>query len=107
MVHEAFEMTRCPGSSTWWLTPYTIVASTSLPPGAEMITFFAPPSRWAPAAALLVKRPVLSMTTSTPSSPHGSFAGSRSASTRMRSPLTTIAPSSTSTVPGKRPCTVS
>ena len=26
-----------------WLTPNTTVASTSLPPGAEMMTFFAPP----------------------------------------------------------------
>ena len=33
-----------------------------MPPGAEMITFFAPPFRCAPAFALLVNRPVHSST---------------------------------------------
>jgi hypothetical protein len=73
-----------------WLTPKTMVPSTSLPPGAEMMTFFAPPFRWAEAFSLVVKKPVHSITTSTPSSPHGSSAGLRLASTRMRSPLTTM-----------------
>ena len=79
----------------------------SLPPGAEMITFLAPPARCAPAFSLLVKRPVHSITTSTPSSPQGSFAGSRWERTRIRSPLTTSESPSTATVPANLPCTVS
>ena len=43
VVHEAFEMTVMSLRNTSWLTPYTTVASTSLPPGAEMTTFLAPP----------------------------------------------------------------
>ena len=53
-----------------------MVASTSLSPGAEMITRFAPAAMCAEAFALLVKRPVHSRTTSTPSSFHGSCDGS-------------------------------
>ncbi len=41
-----------------WLTPYTMVASTSLPPGAEMMTFFAPPSMCLPAASRVRNSPV-------------------------------------------------
>ena len=36
--HEAFEITVWLAFSVFWFTPKTIVASTSLPPGAEMIT---------------------------------------------------------------------
>src|SRR5215469_9602020 len=72
-----------------------------------MMTRFAPPFRWALAFALLVNSPVLSKTYCTPSSPHGSFAGSRSASTLIRSPFTTIASPSTFTSPSNLPCTVS
>jgi len=43
VVHDAFEMTVSVDFSTEWFTPNTTVASTSLPPGAEMMTFFAPP----------------------------------------------------------------
>ena len=91
-----------------------MVASTSLPPGAEMITFFAPPCRCADAFSLVVKRPVHSSTTSTPSSFHGSSAGLRTASTLIRSPPrpsllaeTIIASPSTATLPGNGPCAVS
>ena len=50
--------------------------------GAEIITFLAPPlSMCARALAASVNRPVDSTTTSTPRSRHGSFPGSRSAST--------------------------
>ena len=63
--------------------------------GAEMMTFFAPASRWARAVGPVVNRPVDSITTSTPRSRHGSLAGSRSARilidlspTRMLSPDT-------------------
>src|SRR2546422_6969880 len=67
-----------------------MVRSTSLSPGAEMITFLAPACRCAPALALLVNSPVHSSTTSMPSCFHGSFAGSRPDTTRMRSSLTTM-----------------
>ena len=86
----------------------------SLPPGAEMMTFLAPPFRCADAFAFVVKRPVHSSTTSTPSSFHGSSAGLRTASTLMRSPPfpplsadTIIESPSTLTEPGNGPCAVS
>jgi len=50
---------------------------------AEMMTFFAPALRCWPALSRVVNRPVDSMTTSTFSSPQGSSAGLRSASTLM------------------------
>src|SRR3954469_9937427 len=100
VVHDAFEITVCAALSVLWLTPMTMVASTSLPPGAEMMTFFAPADRWADAFSLLVKRPVHSSTTSTLRSFHGSSAGLRLAHTWMRSPLTISASPSTATVPG-------
>ncbi len=78
-----------------------MVASTSSPPGAEINTFLAPAARCADALALLVKRPVHSSTKSTPSSPQGSFEGSRCAITRMRSPFTTMASPSTCTSPAE------
>src|SRR5271155_2206687 len=76
VVQEAFEMTVWVDFSTPWLTPYTTVASTSSPPGAEITTFFAPAAMCADALALLVNRPVHSSTKSTPSSPQGSLDGS-------------------------------
>ncbi len=75
--------------------------------GAEMMTLLAPASRCAAALARSVKRPVDSMTTSAPSSRHGSLAGSVSAVTRTRLPSMTSASSSTSTVPGYTPWTES
>ncbi len=76
-----------------WFTPMTNVPSSFLP-GAEMMTFLAPLSRCALAFVASVKKPVDSITMSAPSSPHGRFAGSRSASARMRWPLTVIDSSS-------------
>ena len=67
VVHEALEITVSASFSALWLTPKTTVRSTSFSPGAEMITLRAPACRCAPAFALLVKRPVHSSTTSTPS----------------------------------------
>ena len=59
----------------------TIVMSSPVA-GAEMMTFLAPPaSTCLRASAALVKKPVDSMTMSTPRSSHGSAAGSRSDST--------------------------
>ena len=75
--------------------------------GAEMMTFCAPASRCFAAAARSVKCPVDSMTTSAPSSFHGSTAGSVSAVTRTLRPSMTSASSWISTTPGKTPCTES
>ncbi len=61
--------------------------------GAEITTFFAPPARCLAAFSRSVKRPVDSSTTSTPSSPHGSTAGSVSASTFSSRPSISIASS--------------
>ena len=83
VVHEALETTTWrAGSNVSSLTPTTNVASASVA-GAEMITRLAPPSRWAAAASRAVNSPVDSTTTSTPSSPHGSALGSRSARTSI------------------------
>src|ERR1700761_432332 len=79
VVQEALEMIEwAAGSYLASLTPITMVMSSSLA-GAEMITFLAPPARWALAAGPVTKRPVDSITMSTPRSPQGRLAGSRSA----------------------------
>ena len=84
-----------------------MVASTVSLAGAEIITFLAPPFKCRLAFSRVVNRPVHSNTTSTFNSPQGSLAGSRSASTRILSPLTTMYSPSTSTLPGNLPCAVS
>src|SRR3954469_17478225 len=108
VVHDALEM-------TWWLsgsyassklTPSATVTSGSVA-GAEMITFSAPASRCLAASSRLVNRPVDSITTCTPRSPHGSAPGSRSESTLTSRPSTTSEPSCSTTSPGKRPNTES
>ena len=71
--------------------------------GAEMTTFFAPASRCFCAPSRLVKNPVDSRTTSTPSSPHGSAAGSRSESIFICSPPALMTPSPSDTSPGNGP----
>ena len=107
VVQEAFEMTVSEDFKILWLTPNTTVASTSLPPGAEMMTFFAPLLICAEAFSLEVKNPVHSNTTSTPNSPQGMSAGLRCAKTRILSQLTIMLSPSTTTVPGNFPCAVS
>ena len=107
VVQEALEITVSDDFNTLWLTPNTTVASTSLPPGAEMMTFLAPPFICAEAFSLVVKKPVHSNTTSTPNSPQGMSAGLRCAKTRILSPLTIMLSPSTTTVPGNFPCAVS
>src|SRR3954471_21316023 len=72
-----------------------------------MITFEAPAARCFEAPSRLVKKPVDSSTTSAPRSFHGRLAGSRSASTRISSPFTTMPASDASTWPLKRPSTES
>ena len=107
VVHEAFDTTTwMAGSNSWSFTPMTKVASASLE-GAEMMTRRAPPSRWPAASAREVKRPVDSMTTSTPISSQGSAFGSRSARTRIRAPSTTMMSPSVVISPSKRPWVVS
>src|SRR6201994_5141897 len=79
VVQEALEMIAWFAASYLSsLTPITIVMSSSLA-GAEMITFLAPPARWALAAGPVTNRPVDSITMSPPRSPQGRLAGSRSA----------------------------
>ena len=75
VVHDALETTKSrAGSKVSSLTPTTKVASASLA-GAEMITRRAPALMWAAALSRLVRRPVLSITTSMPSSRQGSSSG--------------------------------
>jgi hypothetical protein len=71
----------------------TIVMSSFLA-GAEMRTFLAPPSMWALALVASVKKPVDSMTMSTPDLAPGRFAGSRSAKTLIVLPSTVMESSS-------------
>ena len=84
----------------------TMVMSSSLA-GAEMITFFAPPAMCAFAAGPVTKRPVDSITMSTPRSPQGRLAGSRSARILIGLSPTTIVSPSTETGLSNRPATVS
>ena len=62
VVHDALEMMFWLPSYMSSLTPSTMVMSSSVA-GAEMITFFAPASRWPLAFVALVKMPVDSTTT--------------------------------------------
>ena len=71
--------------------------------GALMITFFAPASMCALAFVASVKMPVLSRTMSTPRSPHGSAAGSRSARILISRPSMMIERSPARTSPGYAP----
>ena len=103
VVQEAFEMMWC-SSLLYWssFTPMTMVMSSFLA-GAEMTTFLAPASRCALALVPSVKKPVDSTTTSTPSSPQGRLAGSRSESTLTAWPSATNPSSVTSTFSKARP----
>jgi hypothetical protein len=89
------------GSYLSSLTPITIVMSSSLA-GAEMMTFFAPASGVRPPVGPVVNRPVDSITTSTPRSPQGSLAGSRSARILIDLSPTRIVSPDTDTSCGKR-----
>lgn len=94
------------GSYLSWLTPITMVMSSSLA-GAEMRTFFAPPAMCFSASAFFVKMPVDSITMSTPSSPHGMSAGLRSDRTLMVLPSTVMVSSVCETSALRRPRMVS
>ena len=102
VVHEALEMISWSAWMAPSLTPITTVMSAPLA-GAEMTTFLAPASIWARALSASVKNPVDSSTTSTPKSPQGRLAGSRSAKMRIALPLTTKSSPATSISPAKRP----
>ena len=68
--------------------------------GAEIRTLRAPASRCFCAPSRSRNFPVDSITTSTPRSAHGRFAGSRSLKTCISSPSMTMPPSEAETSPG-------
>merc|ERR1719327_945245 len=108
VVHEAHETTSIEaGSYSSWLTPTTRVGVSASLAGAEMITFLAPPSTCFMQPSVVVNAPVDSQTYSTPVLLHGISVGSRVAERVMSRPLTLRPPSVNSTVPSKRPWTVS
>src|SRR5215218_2894498 len=103
VVQDALLMIVCEPSYRSSLTPMTIVRSSPVA-GAEMTTFLAPPaSTCLRASSALVKKPVDSMTTSTPRSPQGRFAGSRSDSTFMVLPPILMPSPSAATSSGSLP----
>merc|ERR1719236_396842 len=71
------------------------------------MTFFAPPSMCLVQPSVVRKAPVDSQTYSTPVDFHGISVGSRVEERETLRPLILSPPSTTSTVPGKRPCTES
>ena len=94
VVQDALLMMWCLlGSYAESLTPRTTVKS-SFFAGAETMTFCAPASMCALALVASVKKPVDSMTTSAPSSFHGSEPGSRSSRARILRPPTMMFSSS-------------
>merc|ERR1719161_2452633 len=107
VVHEAQEITFISVLYSSVLTPTTIVGVSASFAGAEMMTFFAPPSTCFKQPSVVVKAPVDSQTYSTPVSFHGISVGSRVAERVMSRPLTLRPLSVSSTVPSKRPWTVS
>merc|ERR1719253_2290356 len=107
VVHDAHETTAMDVSYSSWLTPTTSVGVSASLAGAEMMTFLAPPSMCFMQSGVVVKAPVDSQTYSTPVDFHGISVGSRVAERVTVMPLMLRPPSTTSQVPGKRPCTVS
>merc|ERR1719333_849223 len=107
VVHEAQETTFIEVLYSSVLTPTTMVGVSASLAGAEMITFFAPPSMCFMQPSVVVKAPVDSQTYSTPALLHGISVGSRVAERVTSRPLILRPPSVISTVPSKRPWTVS
>merc|ERR1719454_1469944 len=104
VVHDAHETTAIDaGSYSSVLTPTTMVGVSASLAGAEMMTFFAPPSICFMHPSVVVKAPVDSHTYSTPALDHGISVGSRVAERVTGRPLITRPVSESSTVPGKRP----
>merc|ERR1719217_334338 len=77
VVHDALDSTLMSLVYVVWLTPMTNMGASA--EGAEMMTFLAPPWRWAEAFSMVVKMPVDSQTMSAPDAPHGTSVGERSA----------------------------
>src|ERR1700712_4086383 len=75
VVQDAQEIIVSLPSRIVWLTLNTTVLRSPVA-GAEITTLLAPAFRWAAAFALSVKKPVLSITTSTSCCPQGICAGS-------------------------------
>src|SRR3974377_2527323 len=106
VVQEPLETTLWSLRSLSWLTPYPTVRP---PPsaGADTSTRLAPAVRCAEAFSFDVKMPQHSIATSTPSSFHGSVAGSLMAVTLIALLPTLMVSPLTVTSPGKRPRTLS
>merc|ERR1719214_20453 len=107
VVHEAQETTFISVLYSSVLTPTTMVGVSASFAGAEMITFFAPPSTCFKQPSVVVKAPVDSQTYSTPALVHGISVGSRVAEGVTSRPLILRPSWVSSTVPSKRPWTVS
>merc|ERR1719405_113514 len=107
VVHDAHDTTAIEVSYSSSLTPTTRVGVSASLAGAEMMTFLAPPSMCAMQPSVVVNAPVDSHTYSTPVEVHGISVGSRVDDRVMSRPFTFKPLSVTSTVPLKRPWTVS
>merc|ERR1712238_443996 len=80
VVQEALETTSAPLYFLWF-TPTTYMGASA--EGAEMITFLAPPPRWALAFSVVVKTPVDSQTYVAPTDDQGMSEGFFSAKNLM------------------------
>merc|ERR1719155_266665 len=108
VVHDAHETTcMVAGSYSSSLTPTTSVGVSASFAGAEIMTFLAPVSTCFMQPSVVVKAPVDSQMYSAPVDFQGISVGSRVELRDTFKPLIESPPSVTSTVPGKRPCTVS
>merc|ERR1719335_1918166 len=107
VVHEAQETTFMSVLYSSVLTPTTIVGVSASLAGAEIITFFAPPSVCFRQPSVVVKAPVDSQTYSTPALLHGISVGSRVDERLTSRPLILRPLSVSSIVPSKRPWTLS
>merc|ERR1719454_2500108 len=107
VVQEAQETTFISVLYSSVLTPTTMVGVSASLAGAEIMTFFAPLSTCFRQPSVVVKAPVDSHTYSTPAVFHGISVGSRVAGRETGRPLMTRPSSLSSTVPSKRPWTVS
>ena len=101
-MHDAFDTTCRSFVYDVLFTPITNIGASF--EGAEITTFFAPPSRCCAAFSRSVNTPVDSTMYSAPAAPHWIFFGSISFDTTMRRPFTTIASFSAFTVPWNGPC---
>mmetsp|Transcript_845 Transcript_845/g.1124 ORF Transcript_845/g.1124 Transcript_845/m.1124 type:complete len:224 (-) Transcript_845:198-869(-) len=106
VVQEALETILMSFLYSLWFTPITNMGVWS-PEGAEITTFFAPPTKCLEAPGSVRNFPVDSTTYSAPASPQLILVGSSSLETVTALPSMTNLPFSTTTLPGYLPCTVS